>query len=91
MMLIISLPPPLFSVIPPKRTCRDPGFITNGFRRKPDGSELLIRRTFEEGDSVVYGCTTEEFALQGSSLLTCKTDGSWSSPLPKCIKPVGNT
>ena len=46
----------------------------------------MSRRRFEEGQTVVYYCNSEEYALQGSSILVCKSDGTWSRSLPNCIK-----
>lgn len=47
----------------------------------------------ENGASVSYQCT-DGYRLVGSASATCKEDGTWSSPPPKCagmILSVANT
>lgn len=72
-------------------TCDDPGFISNGYRRNMDGTESTHSQTYEEGESVVYGCRSRDYALQGPSILACQNDGKWSEPLPQCIKATGKS
>ena len=42
------------------------------------------RRSFQEGDVVEYKCTGNSRYLYGKYELTCRSDGTWDNPLPRC-------
>ncbi|GBO24810.1 CUB and sushi domain-containing protein 3, partial [Araneus ventricosus] len=67
--------------------CGDPGIPRDGSRLNPDGSDASDPRMFEEGESVIFSCNGESFALHGTSFITCLADGTWSAPRPRCINP----
>ncbi|GFT98387.1 limulus clotting factor C [Nephila pilipes] len=68
-----------------KADCPDPGIPRGGERMNSDGSDASYPRSFEEGESVIYSCKGD-LLLQGLSFITCKSDGTWSSPRPQCIR-----
>ncbi|GBN21793.1 hypothetical protein AVEN_17252-1, partial [Araneus ventricosus] len=71
--------------------CGDPGIPRDGSRLNPDGSDASDPRIFEEGESVIFSCNGESFALHGTSFITCLADGTWSAPRPRCINPPVET
>ncbi|CAL1277413.1 unnamed protein product [Larinioides sclopetarius] len=88
--LCITCPPdrfgPTCSKMEMKTTmCADPGIPRNGSRLNPDGSNAFYPRVFEEGESVIFACNGDSFALHGTSFITCLADGNWSAPGPRCI------
>ena len=36
------------------------------------------------GETISYVCSNEEQKLVGSNITECLSDGTWSSPLPRC-------
>ncbi|GBN63434.1 hypothetical protein AVEN_20314-1 [Araneus ventricosus] len=70
-----------------REICGDPGIPRDGSRLNPDGSDASDPRMFEEGESVIFSCNGESFALHGTSFITCLADGIWSAPRPRCINP----
>ncbi|GIY34947.1 hypothetical protein CDAR_376481 [Caerostris darwini] len=69
-----------------KATCPDPGIPRGGSRMNSDGTDASYPRVFEEGESVIYSCNEDNLALQGTSFVTCRADGTWSAPRPRCIR-----
>ncbi|GFT31301.1 sushi, von Willebrand factor type A, EGF and pentraxin domain-containing protein 1 [Nephila pilipes] len=65
--------------------CPDPGIPRDGERVKSDGSDASSTSIFEAGESVIYSCKGD-LLLQGLSFITCKSDGTWSSSRPQCIR-----
>ncbi|GFU82888.1 CUB and sushi domain-containing protein 3 [Trichonephila clavipes] len=72
-----------------KASCPDPGIPRGGERMNSDGSDASYPRIFEEGESVIYSCAGENLALQGTSFITCRSDGTWSASRPQCIRSRG--
>ncbi|KAF8774481.1 Limulus clotting factor C like protein [Argiope bruennichi] len=68
-----------------RATCPDPGVPRDGSRLNPDGTDASYPRMFEEGESVIFTCNGDGFALQGTSFITCLEDGTWSAPRPRCV------
>ncbi|GFU85227.1 limulus clotting factor C [Trichonephila clavipes] len=58
--------------------CEDPGIIEFGDR-------LTYISKFPLGSSVSYKCN-DGYSMQGNSILTCQSDGQWSSEKPQCIQ-----
>ncbi|GFS43141.1 limulus clotting factor C [Trichonephila inaurata madagascariensis] len=67
--------PPCVQVI---GVCEDPGIIEFGDR-------LTYISKFPSGSSLSYKCD-DGYSMQGNSVLTCQSDGQWSSEKPQCIQ-----
>nr|XP_006814955.1 PREDICTED: uncharacterized protein LOC102801936 [Saccoglossus kowalevskii] len=61
-----------------KIECADP-------RQGIPGHIDVDEETFVQGDLIKFECT-EGYDLVGADTLACNDDGSWSGPLPDCIK-----
>ena len=60
--------------------CGDPGRPVNGRAMMSD---------FSVGSSVYFVCD-DGFQTQGSIVLQCMTNGSWSAPIPTCTPARAN-
>ncbi|XP_035677147.1 clotting factor C-like [Branchiostoma floridae] len=65
--------------VEPEVTCPDRGTPPNGqLRSRPLAS-------YTEGSTVRFECN-DGYSLRGSSTSRCESSGSWSSPVPSCVK-----
>ncbi|XP_078678989.1 clotting factor C-like [Branchiostoma floridae x Branchiostoma belcheri] len=65
--------------VAPEVVCRDRGTPSNGqLRSRPSDS-------YTEGSTVRFECN-DGYVLRGSSTSRCEASGSWSHPLPACVK-----
>ena len=73
--------------------CRDPGIPENG-KRFIHGQERKATLPFKVDILIKYSCK-RFYELEGDDSLLCQSDGTWSSPLPKCkpgklrVHPIG--
>ncbi|GBM82967.1 CUB and sushi domain-containing protein 3, partial [Araneus ventricosus] len=71
------------------KTCADPGIPKGVNRMYTNGSDASHRRRFAVEESVVFDCKQKDLALEGTNLITCKSKGKWSAPLPRCSSCSG--
>ncbi|XP_054709581.1 sushi, von Willebrand factor type A, EGF and pentraxin domain-containing protein 1-like [Uloborus diversus] len=57
--------------------CDDPGPFYNGY---------FEGRSYSLGSTVIFHCF-DGMKMEGSSATTCRNDGNWSNPIPKCLAP----
>ncbi|KAJ8039241.1 CUB and sushi domain-containing protein 3 [Holothuria leucospilota] len=58
--------------------CPDPGLVENGERS-------LSHENMKSGSFAMYTCNSG-YNIDGSSTIGCRADGTWSAPIPRCIK-----
>ncbi|GBM82969.1 CUB and sushi domain-containing protein 3, partial [Araneus ventricosus] len=68
-------------------TCPDPGVPENGNRMNADGTDASYNQIFKEGRSLRFACR-ENIDVYGMTLITCRSDGTWSDSPPICNTPL---
>ncbi|GBN07937.1 CUB and sushi domain-containing protein 3 [Araneus ventricosus] len=71
-------------------TCSDPGVPENGNRMNADGTDASYNQIFKEGRSLRFACR-ENIDVYGMTLITCRSDGTWSGSPPMCNTPLVDT
>ncbi|KAM3840705.1 LOW QUALITY PROTEIN: complement factor H [Vipera latastei] len=49
------------------------------------GAKSQMNEDYVSGDLVLFGCIGK-LKIKGSNIISCKTDGTWSAPVPECIE-----
>ncbi|GBN89535.1 hypothetical protein AVEN_222042-1 [Araneus ventricosus] len=69
-----------------KALCLDPGTPEGATRTTVNGTDASTVQMFEEGESLNFTCKGQHLILEGSHIITCRSDSRWSASRPQCIR-----